>query len=51
MCKTLYGKELNNVIRTNIFSFSYKIPATDPISFRQQHAYHHKDFFLYAHRA
>ena len=24
MCKRLHGKELNNVIRANIFSFSYK---------------------------
>ena len=47
MCKRLHGKELNNVIRANIFSFSYKKPATGPISTRQQSAYHHKDIFLH----
>ena len=25
MCKILHGKELNNVIRADIFSFSYKM--------------------------
>ena len=38
--KILHRIKLNNVIWADIFSFSYKIPATDPISIRQQHAYY-----------